>query len=327
VPENPSSSAAGLRAASRLLALAAERSDGDRALLGAIAAEAQALLGIAHATVVPAGAEPEPGSFVLPLTDHVLALSEQPRDRDLAIAFSAIASAAIGRQQATADQAKNAIRQQALSRAAKTLHESLDLPTLLARICEEATLVVEADSAAIFSGSPPAGLTVRAVYGLPPEVLDWKTPRNGGLTGQVLSTGRTMLAEDYQAVAGLPPDSPFASIRSCVAAPIHAGGEVRGVLSVGYRRRFAVDESHSETLAAFAELAGVAFQNAGAHAGRSSALRTDTLTGCLNHAGPARRPPAGDRTRRAHRCGSAVADPDRPRRFQGSQRRARPPGR
>jgi diguanylate cyclase (GGDEF)-like protein len=56
------------------------------------------------------------------------------------------------------------------------------------------------------------------------------------------------------------------------------------VISVGYRRRFAVDQTHLETLGAFAELAAVAFQTASAHAGLARQARTDPLTGCLNHA-------------------------------------------
>ena len=283
MPDNPSSPSEGLRAASRLLALASDPADGGRALLAAIASEAQHLLGVPHAAVLPAR-QPEPGEFVVPLPGHVLVLSAAPTDNDLTTAFATAAAAALEQQRAMADQARHAASQQALTRAAKTLNESLDLSTLLGRICEEATLVIEADSAAIYSGSPGEGLTVRAAYGLPPEVLDWKMPAGGGLAGKVLRDDRPALAEDYQAVAELPPDSPFASIRSCVAAPIHWGGEARGVLSVGYRRPSAVDESHMDTLAAFAELAAVAFQNASAHAGLARAARTDTLTGCLNHA-------------------------------------------
>jgi diguanylate cyclase (GGDEF)-like protein len=220
--------------------------------------------------------------LVLDLPQHRLVLAGEV-DADLADAFAGAASAALARLSAAEAQARESARQAALTRAAKTLNESLDLSTLLGRICQEATVVIEADSAAIYSGSLEDGLTVRAAYGLPPEVLDWEMPEGGGLAGKVLVEDRPLLAEDYSAVAELP-DSPFASIRSCVAAPIHWGGEVRGVISVGYRRRFAVDESHLETLRAFAELAAVAFQNASAHAGLARQARTDTLTGCLNHA-------------------------------------------
>ncbi len=314
----PSSSpSAALRAAARLLALAAEPPDGGRALQAAVAQEARSLLGVAAAlvdlrdraratAVLAAGGEPrrervppdrieeavsalfacEPQALlVLALPEYLLVLAGAGQvDTDLADAFAAAAAAALARLGAAEAQARESARQAALTRAAKTLNESLDLSSLLGRICQEATVVIEADSAAIYSGSLDEGLTVRAAYGLPPEVLDWEMPEGGGLAGKVLRRDAPMLAEDYQAVAGLPPDSPYASIRSGVAAPIHWGGELRGVISVGYRRRFAVDRSHAETLAAFAELAAVAFQNASAHAGLARAARTDTLTGCLNHA-------------------------------------------
>ena len=315
---NPSSSSAALRAASGLLALAADPQDGGRALQAAVAREARALLGVpaavvdlrdrarSAAAVLVADGDSEPRResvppesieeglsalfacrqaqlLVLELPQHLLVLAGEV-DADRTDAFAGVAAAALGRLGATEAQARESARQAALTRAAKTLNESLDLSTLLGRICQEATLVIDADSAAIYSGSLEDGLTVRAAYGLPPEVLEWEMPEGGGLAGKVLLDDAPLLAEDYAAVAELPPHSPFASIRSCVAAPIHWGGELRGVISVGYRRRFAVDESHLETLAAFAELAAVAFQNASAHAGLARAARTDALTGCLNHA-------------------------------------------
>ena len=49
---NPSSPTAALRAASRMLALAAEAPDGGRALQAAVAREAHALLGVAAAVSV-----------------------------------------------------------------------------------------------------------------------------------------------------------------------------------------------------------------------------------------------------------------------------------
>ena len=166
---------------------------------------------------------------------------------------------------------------------------------------------------------------MRAAYGLPPEVLDWEMPEGGGLAGKVLLADAPLLAEDYAAVAELPPDSPFSSIRSCVAAPIHWGGELRGVLSVGYRRRFAVDESHLETLAAFAELAARRVperERARRARPRGAHRRADRLPQPRR---AARRPGARDRARRARRRRAAVAGAARPRRLQGGQRRARPP--
>jgi diguanylate cyclase (GGDEF)-like protein len=325
-----------------MLALAAEAPDGGRALQAAVAREAHALLGVAaavvdlrdHAVLVADGdAEPRRESLprgsweqtsgrvrapelsalfasghdeplVLGLPQHLLVLAGDV-DAELADAFAGAAATALARHGAAEAQARESARQAALTRAVKTLNESLDLSTLLGRICQEATVVIEADSAAIYSGSLEEGLTVRAAYGLPPEVLDWEMPEGGGLAGKVLLEDAPLLAEDYAAVAELPADSPFASIRSSVAAPIHWGGELRGVISVGYRRRFAVDESHLQTLAAFAELAAVAFQNASAHAGLARAARTDALTGCLNHA--ALYDGLGREIERAERGGGALS--------------------
>jgi len=208
-----SSSSAALRAAARLLALAAEPPDGGRALQAAIAQEARALLGVPAAVVdlrdharsaaptliADGDGEPRRESVapdrlaelfacepvVLELPQHRLVLAGEV-DAELAGAFAATAAAVLARLGAAEAQARESARREALTRAAKTLNESLDLSTLLGRICQEATVVIEADSAAIYSGSLEEGLTVRAAYGLPPEVLDWEMPEGGGLAGKVL---------------------------------------------------------------------------------------------------------------------------------------------
>ena len=69
-----------------------------------------------------------------------------------------------------------------------------------------------------------------------------------------------------------------------MAVPVHWAGQLRGVLSVAYRRRVALSRGHLEALESFAELAAVAFTNAAIRAGLAEAARTDPLTGCLNHA-------------------------------------------
>ena len=66
--------------------------------------------------------------------------------------------------------------------------------------------------------------------------------------------------------------------------PMHWDGELRGVLTVAYRREHVVTNDQLKLLEAFGELAAAACRNASAHAGLVLAARTDGLTGCLNHA-------------------------------------------
>ena len=59
----------------------------------------------------------------------------------------------------------------ALARAAKTLNESLDLSTLLGRICQEAATLIGAESAVVYRVTDEDELSVEAAHGLPPEHL------------------------------------------------------------------------------------------------------------------------------------------------------------
>ncbi|HEX8104165.1 MAG TPA: diguanylate cyclase, partial [Solirubrobacteraceae bacterium] len=179
--------------------------------------------------------------------------------------------------------ARRAAAQEALTRAAKDLHQSLDLPTVLNRLCEEATRILDGDYTAVYRGSR-GGVVIETAFGLPPEMVGFRLEPGEGLSGKVLTSERSMLTNDYTRIADLPADSPFADVRSCLAVPMSWGGELRGVLTVGYRRPFRVTEDHLRLLETFAELAAVACTNASAHAGLALAARTDGLTGCLNHA-------------------------------------------
>src|SRR5688500_20286927 len=75
-----------------------------------------------------------------------------------------------------------------------------------------------------------------------------------------------MLTNDYQAVATLPPGSPFRSVRSALAVPFGWDEELHGVLSLGWERHHTVGTEDLTVLETFTELAGVACRNASAHA-------------------------------------------------------------
>src|SRR5918994_4854060 len=205
-------------------------------------------------------------------------------DEQLGEVFVNAAAAALGsRRQAETHEARMA-RQLALTRAAKTLNESLELEPLLNRICEEAMGLLDADNAAVYHGTPADGFVVGGIAGLPPEFLGWPLQEGTGLAGQVVERGRPMLTNDYQSVATLPADSPFRRVRAALAVPFGWDGELHGVLSVGWERTHAVDTEDLAVLETFTELAGVACRNASTHAYLARAAQTDSLTGCLNHA-------------------------------------------
>ena len=198
--------------------------------------------------------------------------------------FVNAAAAALGTRRTAQAHSANMTRQLALTRAAKTLNESLELEPLLGRICEEAIGLLDADNAAVYHGTPATGFVVGGIAGLPPEFLGWPLESGTGLAGQVVQRGQAALTNDYQADAVLPADSPFKRVRSALAVPFGWDGELRGVLSVGWERSHRVDGEDLAVLETFTELAGVACRNASAHAYLARAAQTDSLTGCLNHA-------------------------------------------
>ena len=181
-------------------------------------------------------------------------------------------------------QSPDAVR--ALARAAHSLHESLDLGTVLRRIGREATEILAADVAAVWRGNPLDGIRVEAVHGFPPETIGYELAPGAGLAGRVIQSGKAMIASDYQRMVGgsLHAANPFRDIESVLAVPMEWEGERRGVLAVGYLTPTKITSEALELLEAFAELSAVACSNASAHAGLAHQARTDALTGCLNHA-------------------------------------------
>ncbi|MEO6496903.1 MAG: GAF domain-containing protein [Solirubrobacteraceae bacterium] len=236
-----------------------------------------------------------PTVLFVPVRDHdrinqVLALARshvQPfssAEQELAIAFAAAASGALAQVRLTDEHARHSARQSALARAAKTLNQSLDLSKLLTAICGEAQAIVDADSSAIYLGDQETGMVAEVIYDLDRQVLGFRLPVGEGMAGRVAQTGESLLSNDYQGEIQPPPDSPFAGLLSAIAVPMSWDGELRGVLSVGYTRPHAAGSDELRLLETFAELAAAACCNANAATGLALAARTDSLTGCLNHA-------------------------------------------
>ncbi len=305
-PSSDRTASAALQAVARLLS--APSADIRAALL----AEARALLGATAAALVeveeaarPAravalGAERSPRLaalldttvqhlLVVPLRagEEVLLLGGSgftPSQVELAGAFGAAAGAALGYGRAADEQARQVARQAALTRAAKSLHEALDLETLLTRICHEALAILDADLAVVYRGTPDEGLHAAATAGAPPEMVGIRLEPGIGLAGKVLQTGKPMLTNDYRSIAALPSGSPFERYHASLAIPFEWSEDLRGILSVGYSRPHHVTEDDLSLLENFAELAAAACRNAGLHAAIAQAARTDGLTGLLNHA-------------------------------------------
>ena len=150
--------------------------------------------------------------------------------------------------------------------AVRGLNESLDPSRVLVRVCEEAARLLDAESASVFLGGGADGVRARATYGEPAERIGEAVRLGDGLVGEVMERGEPMLAE------------------AALAVPLRWEGRLRGALAVSYGGERRATRDELALLEAFADLAAAACRNASAHAELALAARTDTLTGCLNHA-------------------------------------------
>ncbi|HEY1358971.1 MAG TPA: GAF domain-containing protein [Thermoleophilaceae bacterium] len=211
--------------------------------------------------------------------------SERPFEQEEIEAGSVFADAAgsrLGELRDAQQVAAQHAQQGALVRAAEALNEDLNVPRLLSAIGREAAAVLGAELAAVWVGDEEQGVRMEAIHGFPEDVIGYRMPPGSGVAGRVAQTGRSMVVNDYRSIA--PPDSPFGRVECCIGVPLHRKGKLHGVLAVGYERQYVAGETELLLLESFSQLADVALRNASEQAGLARAARTDSLTGCLNHA-------------------------------------------
>ena len=219
---------------------------------------------------------------------HVVILGWNERreisDDDVATAELAAASAAAGFARLEADErhAARSVQDSAVMRAASALNASLDLQEILLTLVHEAALALEADISGAYLGNAQDGAVATAGYGVPEHWHGARVQAGQGASGRVLETGKPFICNDYaRDVAD--PAVPMPDCLSALAVPMEWGGELRGVLSIGWNSRRRVHEDDLRTLQAIAGLATAALRNAEAYEHVQHVARTDALTGVLNH--------------------------------------------
>ena len=101
------------------------------------------------------------------------------------------------------------------------------------------------------------------LHNLPQELANVTVPKGEGLAGEVMSTGRPAVIEDYQTYAGAVPAFVEAGVTSVVAVPIASGDQSFGTLAL-----VSLDEAKSfsdrdvAVLAGIGRQAGIAIENA-----------------------------------------------------------------
>ena len=153
-------------------------------------------------------------------------------------------------------------RQAALVQAAQVMTSELEVETVLQRLVVEVTKLLEADAADCYLYDARRGvLRCAAVYGLPPELVEFEFPADRALAGEAMRRRQAVVSGDYdQEVQG--PHAAYEGFTGAMVAPMTWWGEVRGVLGVGIKdpeRRFSPEDV--EVLEAFASLGSVALRN------------------------------------------------------------------
>lgn len=174
--------------------------------------------------------------------------------------------------------AEEELRRQAKELGA--LHETtLDLirrlePTsLLEAILARAAALLGTEHAYLYTVNEDADeLVMRAGLGLFSEHVGYRLQRGEGLVGQAWEAARPIAIDDYQGWSGRLPG--FESIRSAVALPLRAGGDIVGALGlVRVEEGLVFGPDEIDLLSRFGRLASVALDNARLYSAAQQELR------------------------------------------------------
>ena len=152
----------------------------------------------------------------------------------------------------------------ALDETALALLDRLDPEGLLDVIMGRATALLGTPHGFIYLLDPDeAGLSVRVGTGLFEAFLGARLSLNEGLSGTVLTTGRALAIDEYDAWAGRSPTMPIGTFGSVVGVPLTSGGRAVGVIGLasGDAGRHWGDRD-IDTLTSFGKLASIALDNA-----------------------------------------------------------------
>jgi PAS domain S-box-containing protein len=166
-------------------------------------------------------------------------------------------------------------QQAALLHAAQVVTSELEIETVLQRLVEEVTKLLEADAADCYLLDNERNvLRCAAVHGFDPELVGFEFTPELGVAGAALAEARPVSADDYEAIAAPVPHEAYQGFSRALVAPMVWAGGTRGVLGIGIRdadRSFS--DSDIELLEAFASLASLALRNAESYAERTRQAR------------------------------------------------------
>ncbi|CAA9491552.1 MAG: diguanylate cyclase/phosphodiesterase (GGDEF & EAL domains) with PAS/PAC sensor(s) [uncultured Solirubrobacteraceae bacterium] len=179
------------------------------------------------------------------------------------------------------DRERQAARESALARSARSLTASLDGRDVLQTLVEEVARGLEADTVTVFTGDAPNKLRLVARAAPPESEASDAVSMAEHLSAEAAREGQVRVVQpkpsgSHDGANGRAP------LRAAAAAPLRTSAMV-GALSIAYRDDRWIEPEDLDLLAAFAELGSIAADNAARLAAAQRAASLDSLTGCLNH--------------------------------------------
>lgn len=209
------------------------------------------------------------GEFVgtLELISYQLAAFSE-RDLEVLQTIGLHAATAIEHARLYDEARHRALELASLARVSATVSSSLDLDQVLRTIAASVLEVVGCNRSAIFVLEEQTGLLrLAAAYGLSETYVaeSQVLPVEVGGRAHAVATGRPMIVEDITADPGLRRLAPLAEEEGLVAFadfPLRLGERVIGMLSALFARPHRFTEAEQDLLAAFADQAALAIENA-----------------------------------------------------------------
>jgi signal transduction histidine kinase len=154
--------------------------------------------------------------------------------------------------------------QQRLNEVAERITSELELDRILPKVLQIAEELIDADAGVIALLDRERGLIrYPYIHNLPQELAAVTVLKEEGLAGEVLTTGHSVVIEDYKIYPGAIPAFVEAGATSVVAVPIVSGSQLFGMLAVGSLNEVkGFSERDAAILAGVGRQTGIAIENA-----------------------------------------------------------------
>ncbi len=155
-------------------------------------------------------------------------------------------------------------RLERLNRVAEEITSELELDHILPKVLQIAKEMVEADGGAIaLLDREKNRISYPYLDHVPHQLSQVTIPLEHGLAGQVMTTSRPTLIQDYAAYSHAIPEFVAAGVTSAIAVPIASGDRSFGTLILfGIERAAPFSERHVTALVAIGRQTGIAIENA-----------------------------------------------------------------